>query len=237
LGETPQFAVEVRGGGGANRALKQALTRMDVSLATHAWDLPVFETARGGMSLRAEDEEGHVLEPEQLLTVLTMLEFESGAKTVAVPYAAPVALDNLAAGFGARVLRLGRDPGAYALYYRLPYLRDGVFAACRLVGAMAASGERLHNLRARTPVFRTAQREVPIKGDRAAIMQQFAAGLNTEEAELVEGVRVPAGHGWVHVSPASGRPILKIHGEGSNMEAAEEICIDFARRLEALDRD
>ena len=235
LGKTPTFPAHVRGGGGANRALKQALERMGLSLASRGWGIPVFETARGGMTLRAEDEEGHTLETEQLLAILVMLEFEAGAKAVAVPYSAPVALDHLAAGFGATLLRLGRDPGARSLYYRLPYLRDGVFAACRLVGAMAAGEERLHDLQSRTPAFRTARREVQIKGDRAALMQKLATDLGTEDAELVEGIRVPVAQGWVHVSPSSGRPILKVHGESSSMEAADEICIDFTRRLEALD--
>jgi len=235
FGEAPRFAVHVRGGGGANRALKQALSRMDVPLATHNWGVPVFETARGGMLLRAEDEEGHTLETEHLLAILVMLECEAGAKAIAVPYAAPIALDTLAAGFGAKILRLGRDPGAQNLYYRRPYLRDGVFAACRLAGTMAASGESLHAISQRAPTFRTVRKEVQIQGDRAEVMQKLAAGLEKDETELVEGVRVPVGAGWVHVSPASGRSVLKIHGEGTNMEAAEEICVDFARRLEALD--
>ena len=235
LGTAPTFAAHIHGSGGANRALKRALEQMGVSLATHSWGVPVFETARGGMTLRAEDEEGHKLETEHLLAILVMLEFEAGAKAVAVPYTAPIALDLLAGSFGGKILRIGRDQGAEQLYYRRPYLRDGVFAACRLVGTMAASGESLHEISSRAPSFQTAQRELAIKGNRAAIMQEFAAGLDKEEAELVQGVRLPASGGWVHISPASGRSVLKIHSEGMSMEAAEEICIDFAKRLEALD--
>ncbi|MCL2588320.1 MAG: hypothetical protein FWD84_02810, partial [Oscillospiraceae bacterium] len=136
--------------------------------------------------------------------------------------------------FGAKLLRLGRDPGAAGIYYRTPFLRDGVFAACRLVGAMAASGQTLHTISKRAPAFRTARREVPVTGDRAALMQALAKHVDPGEAELVEGLRVPVGAGWVHVSPSAGRPVLKIHGESTNMEAAEEICIDFAARLAAL---
>jgi len=235
LGTTPTSAAHIHGSSGANRALKRALEQMGVRLATHSWGVPVFETARGGMTLRAEDEEGHTLEPEHLLAILVMLEFEAGAKSIAVPYAAPIALDLLAGSFGGNILRIGRDKGAEHLYYRRPYLRDGVFAACRLVGTMAASGESLHELSQRAPLFQTAQRELAIKGDRAAVMQAFAAGLDKEETELVQGVRLPTSGGWVHISPASGRSVLKIHSEGMSMEAAEEICIDFAKRLEALD--
>ena len=232
----PGFSVEVRGLGGANRALRRALERMGTKIVPSREGVAAFETAKGGMILRAEDEEGHTLEPERLLTILVMLEFEGGEKALAVPYAAPVALDHLAQSFGAKVFRLGRDKEAETLYYRRPHLRDGIFAACRLTGVMAAAGERLSELNQRAPQFQTANWEVRVTGDRADIMQKLAGAMSAMSAELVEGIRVPTDGGWVHISPSAKRPVLKIRGEGSNMEAAEEICFDFARRLEALDQ-
>ncbi|MCL2843301.1 MAG: sugar phosphate nucleotidyltransferase [Oscillospiraceae bacterium] len=236
LGEVPSFAAEVQGSGSANRALRQAISRMGVRLATHGWGVPVFETTHGGMSLRAEDEEGNTLEPEQLLTILVLLELEAGAKSVAVPYNAPVVLDHIAERFEASILRLGRDPGADRLYYQLPYFRDAVFAACRLVGAMALRGESLYTLAKRAPVFRTARQEVSVTGDRAAVMQALAGTMEAEglRPELIAGLRVPVTGGWVHVSPSAGRSVLKIHSEATSVEAAEEICVDIARQVEAL---
>jgi len=236
MGEPPVFPVEVRGSGGANRVLRRTLEQMGVKFSRHNRDVPVFEAARDGMALRAEDEEGHAMTPEQVLAILVALELESGAKTVAVPYAAPMALDQLAAACGARILRLGRDRGAEHLYYRLPYLRDGIFAAARLAGVMAVSGKRLCDLRRNAPPIHTARRSVSVTGDRAALMRELAGTMAEPAAELIEGIRLPVGQGWVHISPAAARPVLHIHGEGVDMEAAEEICIDFARQLEALDR-
>ena len=234
LGKKPNFPVEIRGLGGAKRAMQRALERMGTEITTRSQGVVAFETARGGMVLRAEDEEGHILEPERLLAILVMLEFESGEKIAAVPYAAPVALDQLAKKFGAKILRLGRDRDAEDLYYRLPYLRDAIFAACRLTGSMAASGETLHDFNQRAPQFHTANWEVTVTGDRAAIMQKLAGSMSAMSAELVEGLRLPTEGGWVHISPSAKRPVLKIRGEGANMEAAEEICFDFARKVEGL---
>ncbi|MCL2829072.1 MAG: sugar phosphate nucleotidyltransferase [Oscillospiraceae bacterium] len=236
LGEAPVFSMEVRGNGSANRALRRALEQMGAKLTSHSRDIPVFQAIRDGMALWAEDEAGHVIEPEQILAILVALELESGAKTVAVPYAAPMALDQLAASFDAQILRLGRDRGAEGLYYRRPYLRDGIFAATRLVGIMAANGKRLCDLRQNAPPIHMARREVSVTKDRAALMRELAGTLAESATELVEGIRLPVGRGWVHISPAAARPVLQIHGESGDMEAAEEICIDFARRLEALDR-
>jgi len=233
----PPFAAAfVKGNGGAGRALGRSLQQMGVSLATSGWGVPVFETAGGGMALRAEDEEGHLLNPEQLLAILILLELEAGTRTIAVPYAAPMALDTLAAGFNATLLRLGRDPGASVFYYRLPHLRDGVFAACRLIGAMAASGESLYTISQRVPVFRTARRELTVTGNRATLMQALAKDVGEAESEFIEGIRLPVASGWAHISPSAGRPVLNIHAESTNTEAAEEICLDFVQRLETLDQ-
>lgn len=232
-----QTAVHVSGTGGANRSLRAAFSRMGVTLGdTNHGAIPTFETAHGGMVLRAEDEMGYTLESKQLLAILVNLEFKRGAKTLAVPYAAPHALDHIATGFGAKILRLGRDADAESIYYQHPYLRDAVFAATRLVGYMTARGKTLHELAAETPQFRTAQYEVVISTDKAAVMQKLAAAIAEPAAELIEGLRLPTETGWVHISPSTARPVLKILSESTSMETAEEICVDFARQLELLDQ-
>ncbi|MCL2368253.1 MAG: sugar phosphate nucleotidyltransferase, partial [Oscillospiraceae bacterium] len=81
LGEKPDFLVEVRGSGGANRVLRRALEQMGAKFANHSQDAPSFELSKDGMALRAEDEEGHILMQNQVLAILVMLELENGAKT------------------------------------------------------------------------------------------------------------------------------------------------------------
>ena len=56
--------------------------------------VPAFRTGRGGFRLLAEDEEGEPLPPEQLLTIVALIEYEDGAGRVAVPDAAPAAIDT-----------------------------------------------------------------------------------------------------------------------------------------------
>ena len=234
LGDRPKFSVAVKGGGMANRALQQAFLRMGATLSD-ATGIATFETARGGMTLRAKDEEGNLLDTEKLLTILVMLELEAGKKAVALPYSAPQHLDNIAADFSANILRLGRDPGAVGLYYRTPYLRDGVFAACRLVGAMAVNGERLHELSTRAPQIFTKKQELAVTKSRALLMQELAADLSQEHCELVEGLRLPVKDGYLHVKPSTSRPVLQVVGESMDMELAEEICADLIAKIKNLD--
>ena len=234
LGDRPKFPAAVQGGGMANRALQQALLRMGATRSEGA-GIVTFETARGGMTLRAKDEEGNLLDTEKLLTILVMLELEAGKKAVALPYSAPQHLDNVAADFSANILRLGRDPGAAGLYYRTPYLRDGVFAACRLVGAMAVNGETLYELSKRAPQIFTKKQEVAITKSRALLMRELSTELNQGECELVEGLRLPVKDGYLHVKPSTSRPVLQVVGESMHMESAEEICADLIAKIRDLD--
>jgi phosphomannomutase len=54
----------------------------------------------------------------------------------------------------------------------------------------------------------------------------------TAERELGDGLRFPLKEGWIHVSPSSARPLIRITGEGLSMEAAEELCADISGMIE-----
>lgn len=236
LGDKPKSPVQIKGTGAASRALKEAFLRMGAQIEDQL-STATFETARGGMSLRAEDEAGNMLDTETLLHILVMLELESGKKVVALPYSAAQSLDAFAAQFSAKILRLGRDPGAEGLYYRTPYLRDGIFAACRLLGAMAVNDESLQELAARAPQIYTKKQEIPIEKSRALLMREISSTLDVEKGEFVEGLRLPVSDGFLHVKPSSSRPVLQVIGESSNMEAASEICADIIDKIKQLDEN
>ncbi len=109
-----------------NRALKNALELLGFTVTNKSAGLVRLDVKRGGRALVATDEEGYRLSPEQLFTISAFIELQSGEKSLAVPYDAPAALDGLARGYGARVLRLGRDREADTLWVGRPRLRDGV---------------------------------------------------------------------------------------------------------------
>lgn len=236
LGAGAALTVSVTGAGAPNRALRKTLELMGCDIVSRPRSgIPGLDAYRGGFLLRAVDEEGRDLDSERLLTILTMIEFENGSGKVAVPYKSPFTLDLLAKNYGTKVLRLGKDSGAEELYYRQPYLRDGVFAAARLVGAMALRGESLKELGERAPEFSTARREISVYGDKAAVMRELSASCAEFSSELFEGLSVDTGKGRVRVTPSATRPVLKISGESDKMEAAEELCFEFECRARDID--
>ena len=85
-----RLEVAVPGREPADGALAEALERLGCTVRREASPgVPAFRTGRGGFRLLAEDEEGEPLPPEQLLTIVALIEYEDGAGRVAVPDAAP----------------------------------------------------------------------------------------------------------------------------------------------------
>ena len=154
------------------KKLAEALERLGCTVRREASPgVPAFRTGRGGFRLLAEDEEGEPLPPEQLLTIVALIEYEDGAGRVAVPDAAPAAIDTLAAGYHGGALRLGRDgPEAEARYGELPWLRDALFAACRICAHLGMTGERLHGLAGKIPRFVLRRREVSLRSGQGEVL-------------------------------------------------------------------
>ncbi len=84
-------------------------------------------------------------------------------------------METLAAGYHGGALRLGRDgPEAEERYAALPWLRDGVFAACRICARLGMTGERLQALAGEgSPLRPAASREVPLRRGRGEVMQAW----------------------------------------------------------------
>jgi len=229
------LSVSVSGAGSSARTLRKTLEAIGCTITDPCYGTADFHVYRGGFLLRAMDETGTPVDSERLLTILAFLEFEAGSRAVAVPYSAPRALEHLARRYSGRVLRLGKDPETQSLYYRQPYLRDGIFAAARLIGAMSGKGATLASLSAAVPDFSTVRREVPLSGDKAAVMRALSASCCEMATELIEGLQVDTERGRVRIVPSATRPVLKINGEGADMEAAEALCGEFECRAREID--
>ena len=228
-------ALAVRGEENSAGPLRTVLEHMGARVTAEQRGVPVFLIGHGGLRLQAVDEEDGLLGSEQLQVLLCLIEFERGVTEVALDETAPAAAERLAEAKGCRILRLGRDgAAAEALYREQSVLRDGVFAACRIYGRMAAAGERLRDLAERLPRFSVERREVPVSSSRAAVMHCLAQerfdGVSGDR-----GLRLRLGAGWVSILPMSRRSALRITAEGEDSEMAAELCAFFERKVRQTD--
>ncbi len=219
-----------------DRALRAALSALGCRLEEE-WrpGIPAFHAQRGGAALTAQDEEGTVVDPGQLLALLVLIEMENGSGKAAVPAGASAAVELVAAGYGGTILRLGRDGDqAQELYEAQLWLRQAPAAAVRICSRMAAANQKLASLVARTPRFSAWRREVPILSDRGRVMQALARENAREPSG--EGLRMRTGNGWVYLTPMARRSALRIVAEGPDLELAAELCDFYAGRTAELDR-
>ena len=228
--------VAVTGEGPENRAVRMVLEELGCQV-TDQWrrGIPAFTASHGGLRLSARDESGALLSPQQLLAMVALVELENGGGRLAVPDDASAALELIAAGFDKTVMRLGRDgEQARQLYRTLPWLRDAAFAAARLCARMAATGERLEQLCAKTPRFSSWKREVPLVRDRGEIMRELTLQVG-RDAVTGEGLRLHSRGGWVYLVPLSRRAAVKVVAEGPDLELAAELCDFYAAQISKLD--
>ena len=228
-------AVSVPGETPADRVLASALEELGcVVLRKRAPGVPGFAAEYGGLRLTAWDEEGRTVDSGALLTLVSLIELDRGGGRVAVPAGAPAAVEALAEGRPEAVLRLDRDgPEAEELYAALPWLRDGVFAACRICARLGQTGERLRTLVGRVPRFVRLQREVPLQRGRGEVMQSLA---ETGGDARGEGVRIRSAEAWIWMAPLSRRSALRVVAEAADMETAAELCDFYVKRAQELDR-
>ncbi|MFQ7855642.1 MAG: hypothetical protein ACLRIS_11425 [Flavonifractor plautii] len=141
---------------------------------------------------------------------MALIEYEDGAGRVAVPDAAPAAIDTLAAGYHGGALRLGRDgPEAEARYGELPWLRDALFAACRICAHLGMTGERLHGLAGKIPRFVLRRREVSLRSGQGEVLSVLLRTLPGAQP-AGGGLRVRQGEGWVTLVPLARSAVLRI---------------------------
>jgi hypothetical protein len=119
---------------------KNAISLSGFRLVDKKREIPAFEVLSGGIYLRAIDEYGKQHDPEKVMVLLALTEFENGMEKIAVPYQAPAVLDSLAKKLGTKILRIGRDgKEADELYSEQTFMHDGIFAAIRICTRLADS--------------------------------------------------------------------------------------------------
>ena len=230
----PPLPVHAPGGYAAAEMLRGVLRANGCDVRAAGGGLVSLFVAEDGLSFRAEDEDGQPVPHSRLLGVLLWLEAAYGADTLALPYAAPALLDDLAEGLNMRILRLGRDgKEAREVYAAQRFVRDGVFGAVRLASGMRRHSASLRDLLEWVPPIHETSRVVDVTEDRGTVMGRLAGSHGG--AELVEGFRARVRGGWVHVAPLPGRAALRVTAEAASMEAAAELCDSFAGMMKKID--
>lgn len=229
--------VSLSGCGAAVRAVKSSLIRAGINITSPEIGTIELIPSVDGFTLSVKDELGEFIDFEHILLILSLLEFENGCGSIAVPYCAPAAIDVLASRYGASVLRLGRDgDDAARLWSSLPFLQHAPFAAARLCSGMAARGETLHSLSSKVPNFSRKSREVCLIRPRATIMRMVTQYCSEVAAEFDAGITISGSRGCIRLAPSSSANSIILNAEAANSQKAGNLCLEFEKLIRSAEK-
>ncbi|HSL71096.1 MAG TPA: hypothetical protein VK864_12700, partial [Longimicrobiales bacterium] len=112
---------------------------------------------------------------------------------------------------------------------------DGMFAAVKLMEALAKSGVHLREVTDALPQVHIEQERVSCPwGRKGAVMRRLMEETSGDHRQLVDGVKVwRSEREWVLVIPHSDKPYFVVTVESHDREHALELARHYAKLVEA----
>jgi mannose-1-phosphate guanylyltransferase/phosphomannomutase len=205
----------------------------------------------GGEVLHLVDDAGRVLSPELAQAVFTQLALQHlGVRTVAVPVTSPSAVARSIRAAGADLVwtktehhammgsaanadMVAGTRGEFIFSSFMPAY-DGMFAAVRLLEALARSDVSLRELADAVPPIHVVQNRIACPwGKRGAVMRRLMETTENDRRDLVDGVKIwTAENEWALVIPHSHKSYFVVTVEGPEPEKAEALLNRYSRQVE-----
>jgi mannose-1-phosphate guanylyltransferase / phosphomannomutase len=209
----------------------------------------------GGEVIHLVDDQGRPLAAEltQLLFVELALQ-QLDVRRVAIPVTSPAAVARVIEERGGEVLwtktehhammasaahadMVAGTRGEFIFPHFLPAY-DGIFAAAKLLEALAVAGARLSTVADAHPGMHLRQERVSCPwGRKGAVMRRLMQETEREERQLVDGVKIwKDGGEWALIIPHSDKPYFVVTVEARDADGAEAL-LDRYSGLVAMWRD
>ncbi|HUF51015.1 MAG TPA: sugar phosphate nucleotidyltransferase [Longimicrobiales bacterium] len=191
----------------------------------------------GGEVIHLVDDAGRPLAPEQTQLIIVGLALEHlGVRRVAIPVTSPAAVADLIRAHGGEVLwtktehhammasaeqaeLVAGTRGEFILPHFLPAY-DGMFAAAKLLEALAQSAASLSQLADRhRPIHIRQERVACPWGRKGAVMRRLMQETERERRQLVDGVKIWKNEReWAMIIPHSDKPYFVVTVEAQDEE-------------------
>jgi mannose-1-phosphate guanylyltransferase / phosphomannomutase len=207
-----------------------------------------------GEHITLVDDAGHVLsDDEGMLALLRLVLATSDKPTVAVPVAAPRAVEAMCEQMGgqliwtklstAHLMEIASTPGVdfaasqeggYIFPSFLPAY-DAVAAFVKTLGLLSASGQRLSKVVAALPRVHIAHESVVTPWEqKGLVMRTLVERIKDRELVLVDGVKVMHDDGWALVVPDPEEPVTHVWAEAGTDSEARVLAQEYARRIRQM---
>jgi mannose-1-phosphate guanylyltransferase/phosphomannomutase len=226
----------------------------EVVRALHA-DLGLL-MASHGERFAAVDEQGEPLLGDDLLLAFLDLVLQSAgpAALVAVPFSATSGAEEVCARYGATAIRTkadsrslmetagstpdlvfaGDSQGGFIFPRFLPAF-DAMLAAGKLLEVLAASGQRLGEVRARLPKYFRARAQAQCPWEhKGTVMRRLHEESEGRRVEHLDGLKTYLDGGWVLVLPDVSAPLFHVQAESADENRVEQVVEQYVARIEKL---
>ena len=200
------------------------------------------------------DESGSYIGEEYTLALAARAMGELGllkkGTTVAVNLSTSRMIDDVAARFGATVLRtpvgeanvvaamktnrcvLGGEGNGGVIWPEVTFIRDSLGAMALVLALMARTGMTLSALTRDTPAYAIVKRKVDLarQADARPAVDKIAKHYARERVDTQDGVRVDFGSrsAWVHVRASNTEPIMRLIAEAPDAKQAANLLDEVA---------
>jgi len=185
-------------------------------------------------SYRYKNEE--TVEYEKLLALACLEEFLKGGD-VALPYDAPMKMDELAEEYGHSVLRYvscpsdSSDKEARWMAESQMWERDALMLCIKVLSFAREQGNTIPGLLKQVPGFSTLSREIELSCNACDLLGRMSEKSPKEVSAAEEGVLFKTKDGTVKVRPNKRGNALKLFAEANTEEIAAEIAGEFERLM------
>ena len=206
----------------------------------------------GGEVITIIDDAGRALSPEQMQIVFVQLALEQlNIKRVAIPVTSPAIVAKLIRDNGGEVIwtktehhammasatdaqLVAGSRGEFIFPDFIPAY-DGMFAAVKLLEALARAKVRLRDVADRHPPLQMRQQRVSCPwGRKGTVMRRLMEETENENRQLVDGVKVwKSEEEWVLVIPHSHKPYFVVTVEGTSPANADDLLARYTGFVEA----
>jgi phosphomannomutase len=203
------------------------------------------------------DERGQFIGEEYTLVlaalrVLTRLGDRAKGAVLAANLSTSRMIDDVAAKFGATVLRsavgeanvvaalkpargvLGGEGNGGVIVPEICWVRDSLSAMALVLELLAVEGKSLSQIIGSLPSYAMVKKKLDLKsiGGLSAVqaaLTKVKATFASDRISGIDGVRVDFADGWVHLRASNTEPIMRIIAEAPTKDAAEELVARCAK--------
>lgn len=211
----------------------------------------------GGEKIFLVDENGDILDGDSALNLITLLVMKSFPKknkgekpSIAVPVTASMVIDQMAdiydfsvkrtktttrgmmeTAMEERVVFVGEHTGGFIFPQFQPAF-DGMYAIVKTLEMMAKKGIRLHQLLREVPPSFMVKEKAPCSWEmKGKIMRHMMEDSRDKTSELVDGIKVFIGKGWVITYPSQDQAYFHVVAEATTMDKAVDLAAEYREKI------